>query len=299
MTDNPTPQEYLYALAASPDFAHDGTLFAAKSSGLLRSTDQGESWQPAYASLNLEAALPTTAVAFSPDFADDKTLYAAVEGNVLRSLDAGDTWAYAALDQPAPLVSALAVSLNYVQDQLLLAGTLDDGIIRTTNRGIQWHRWNFGLLDPHIYTVKFLPDNRVLAGTESGIFISTNGGRAWREVDFPMDLAPVISLAIAGETLFAGTEENGLYISKDEGLTWGQLAPEQIEGPVLQIFSDDSGILAVLEDGIYFSGDAGKTWKSRTGLADGSVISSLAAPLGIKPEHPLWVGLSTGEVVKI
>ena len=293
------PDDYNYTLAASPDLSNDGTIFAAKRSGLYRSTDYGQSWVFAYQSLGLEVALPTTALALSPNYPDDQTVYAAVEGNVMRSTDGGDTWQYAELAQPAPLVSVLSITPDYPEEGLLLAGTLDDGIIRSTNHSATWHRWNFGLFDPHIYALNFVPDGSILAGAGSGIFRSTNGGRAWREVDFPMDLAPVISLGTTNEVIYAGTEQNGLHISRDGGDTWKQLASDTIQGAVIQIFTDHSDILVVLDDRIYFSGNEGKSWVPRTGIAIQSAISNVAAPLGLSPEYPLWLGLSNGEIIKV
>lgn len=293
------PDEYIYALAASPDFPDGGSLFAAKSSGLYRSTDHGQSWFHAFESMGLETPLPTTALALSPNYVQDQTVFAAVEGNVLRSTDGGETWVYAELAEPAPLVSVLGISPNFAKDGLLLAGTLDDGIIRTTNRSATWQRWNFGLLDPHINALNFQPDGTIFAGTESGVFRSTNGGRAWREVDFPMDLAPVISLETLGDVIFVGTEENGLHRSRDGGDSWEQLAPDALQGAVIQIVVDRSGVLAVLEDAIYFSKDDGETWDSREGFKAESAISGVVAPLGLGFEYPLWVGLSNGEIIKI
>lgn len=297
--ENHISDEYLYSLVASPEFAKDGVLFAAKRTGLYRSTDQGRNWLPAYESLELETSLPTTAVAISPNFASDQTVFAAVEGNMLCSVDGGGTWKYAELGEPAPIVSALSITPDFSQQGLLLAGTLDDGIIRSANRSATWQRWNFGLLDPHIYTLSFTFDGTIYAGTESGIFRSNNDGRAWREVDFPMNLAPVISLAVSGNVLFAGTEENGLLISKDGGDAWVKLAPDMIQGAVTQILVDGLDVLVVLDDGIYFSGNQGKSWEARKGFEEEYAITSVAAPLGLNIEHPLWVGLSNGEIIKI
>ena len=238
-------------------------------------------------------------MAISPNFSDDQTVFAAVEGNVLRSVDGGDTWKYTELSQPAPLVSVLSIAPDFSQQGLLLAGTLDDGIIRSTNRGASWQRWNFGLLDPHINALHFTPDGTIYAGTESGIFRSVNLGRTWREIDFPMDLAPVISLAAAGEVLFAGTEENGLYISNDGGVSWQQLAPDRIHDAVNQILVDGFDIIAVLDDGVYYSMDQGKSWEARQLSESEYTISNVVVPLGLRPEHPVWVGLSNGEVIKI
>jgi photosystem II stability/assembly factor-like uncharacterized protein len=293
------PDDYLYALVASPDFSEDGVLFAARRTGLYRSCDRGQSWLPAFQSLGLETALPTTAVALSPNFSSDRTVFAAVEGNVLRSVDGGEAWTYTELGQPAPLVSVLCLPPDSSRRDLLIAGTLDDGILRSTNRGATWQRWNFGLLDPHIFALTFTGDGTIYAGTESGIFHSVNHGRAWREIDFPMDLAPVISLAAAGEVLFAGTEENGLYNSQDSGVSWQQLAPDRIHGTVHQVLVDGFDIIAVLDENIYHSKDLGKSWDARYTAESENTISSVVVPLGIRPEHPLWVGFSNGKIIKI
>ena len=296
---NSYPDDYLYALVASPDFPEDGVFFAARSTGLYRSNDRGQSWLPAFQSLGIDTPLPTTAVAISPNFSSDQTVFAAVEGNVLRSVDGGETWTYTELGQPTPLVSVLCLHPDFSEQGLLLAGTLDDGILRSTNRGATWQRWNFGLLDPHIFALHFTDDGTIYAGTESGIFQSNNHGRAWREVDFPMDLAPVISLAAADEVLFAGTEEHGLYISQDSGVSWQQLAPDWIHSAVHQVLVHDSDIIAVLDESIYCSMDQGKSWEARYTVESENSISNVVVPLGLKPAHPLWVGFSNGEVIKM
>ena len=85
MTEETHLEEIVYALAASPAFEQDGTCFAARPTGLNRSQDGGVTWQNAYASLELEAALTTAAVALSPAFETDTRVFAGVSGGVLRS----------------------------------------------------------------------------------------------------------------------------------------------------------------------------------------------------------------------
>ena len=52
-------EDIVYALATSPSFEEDGLCFAARPTGLYRSQDGARSWQDAYASLDLSAALTT------------------------------------------------------------------------------------------------------------------------------------------------------------------------------------------------------------------------------------------------
>ncbi len=294
-------QDFVYCLAASPTFAHDNLIFAAKQSGLYRSIDGGQTWTDAYASLDLEAHLPTTWVTMRPG-EDQLYIFASVEGNVLRSANGGESWEFAELGSPPPLVTAMVISPNFAQDGTLLAGTMQDGIFRSTSRGAAWSGWNFGLFDPNINALaispKFSEDQTLLAGTQSGIFRSINGGRSWRDLDFPIKFAPVLCVAIDQKNnIFAGCEEQGLFLSQDVGRTWDQLTAGSIE----QIRIDfNDAILIVKDTELQFSKDGGKSWDVRgQGFASDSVISSLVTPLGLKPEDPLWVGLSKGEIIKI
>ena len=75
-SDETAIEDTVFALAASPDFAADRTVYAARATGLYRSTDGGASWQPAYGSLSLQSDLVTSAVAVSPDFVRDRTVFA-------------------------------------------------------------------------------------------------------------------------------------------------------------------------------------------------------------------------------
>jgi len=306
--------DVVYALAASPAFERDGICFAARGSGLYRSTDGGATWQPAYASLGLDEAVPTPAVAVSPDFPSDHTVFAGVAGAILRSYDGGQTWYASALPTPPPVVSCLAVSPDYARDGVVFAGTMEDGVFRSSDRGDHWVRWNFGLLDLHVMALALSPafaaDETLYAGVESGIFRSTNGGRAWREVPFPTELAPVLSLALSPAfkqdgLLLAGTEEHGLWCSRDAGRSWSRLGEGVIEGSVNAIllaadFPRTPLILAVTSAGVLLSDDGGGAW-SEVAVdlpADESVVA-VAAPNGLRRGGALLLGLSSGGVVRV
>ena len=96
-TASDLPQDYVYALAPSPNFEQDALCFVGRQSGLYRSNDGGLSWDFAYDSLKLHEPLTTTSVVFSPDFMSDQSVFAGAPGGVLRSPDAGQTWQVALL----------------------------------------------------------------------------------------------------------------------------------------------------------------------------------------------------------
>ena len=314
--NQPTPAAQLtdmvYALAATPGDA--SICFAARSSGLYRSDDGGQTWHNAYESLNLAAPMTTLTVAVSPHFAVDQTIFAGVPGGILRSLDGGQRWEGTMLPEPPPLVSVLAISPNYVDDSTLFAATAEDGIFRSNDGGHRWEAWNFGLLDLNIYALAISPayaqDETLFVGVESGIFSSKNGGLAWREVPFPVDLAPVVSLALsptyaADGTLFAGTESCGLYRSTDRGQTWHRLGADAIPTAVTGIslastFPTEPHLLVLQDDTLSLSLDGGQTWQNQqAGLSLPQPATALL-PLGDHlPDSPCLIGMLDGPIVRL
>jgi photosystem II stability/assembly factor-like uncharacterized protein len=297
----------IYALAVSPDFARDQTLFAATDTGLYRSTDAGQTWQDVYGSLALPAPLPTSAIALSPDFATDDTLFAGSPGAILRSANRGQTWQLALLPSPGPTIAALAVSPNFTEDGVVLAGTLEDGVLRSADRGRTWSGWNFGLLDLNIVSMAISPafvrDQTIFVGTESGLFRSSNGGRAWRVVDTPMEYATVNALACApdyAETgdVFVGV--SGLFVLNHKTGGWRQLLKESVGATsTMLVTAQDSGqprILAAADGVALISQDGGASWSElRNELFAEYNISAIAAPPGAN--SPLYIGTLGGGIL--
>ncbi len=283
-------QDPVYTLAEA-----EGVLFAGRASGLYRSDDGGSSWHNAYESLEIEGPLATTALA-----GQGRSLFAGVKGGILRSSDGGRTWFTSALPNPPPLVVALALSPEFVEDGMLLAGTAEDGVFSSADRGSHWSPWNFGLIDLNIYAMAISPDfvrdQMVFVGTESGIFQSKNGGRAWRALPFPQDAAPVLSLGIspnfaADYCLYAGTESEGLYISLDRGRTWQRTGAVEDSSAVNAIAVSGDTISLLLDDRLIESRNQGKSWSAKLAFPGqmGTALSVAA--------FRLLVGLAEGGVL--
>ena len=298
----------VFSLAASPGFAQDGICFAACASGLYRSQDGGHSWESVSFSDEHDGQLTVTALAVSPGYAQDQSLFIAVKGGILRSSDGGDTWFTARFPPPPPLFSALTVSPSFEYDGLLLAGTMEDGVFASSDRGTHWQPWNFGLFDLNALCIALSPnlqqDETVLAGTETGLYRSANGGRAWRATAFPTDKAPVLCLAFVNEDatgktrILAGTENHGLWVSCDEGKSWTRLAQEVIPESVndIQIIrrSDSSRYLfALVNDGLLTSADDSQTWTRLMQTSDTPTALLAAA------DSPIFVGLLGKGIVRL
>ncbi len=110
-------------LASSPEFARDGTLFAATSLGLYRSTDRGETWVES--SNGLPGTTPYTAsVAVSPNYEQDRTVLVAVTGHgIFRSRNAADTFEPLFTDARFARIHRLQFSPDFATDRTVYAAS--------------------------------------------------------------------------------------------------------------------------------------------------------------------------------
>lgn len=293
-------RNFIFQLAVSPDFDHDSLCLAAGDSGMLRSTDGGKTWQAVKIQPDLSTQPPVTCVAFSPAFRQDRLIFAGTTGSLLKSSDGGETWQGIPLPTPPPTLSAILISPNFISDGSLYLAATEDGVFLSTDRGATIGTWNFGLFDPHVFSLVFSPDDpswkTLLAGTESGIFRSANGGKTWTELNFPLEHAPVLHLAaLPGGILIAGTEQHGAYLSMDAGNTWQECPGLAKDNSIncltaYRLPEGRHGILLAVGNTIHRSYDAGKNWHKLTvELPASAEVSSLAVHLHPEREDVLLV----------
>ncbi len=284
--------------------------FAARASGLFRSRDQGRTWESAYASLQARERLPTTSVVLAPDFEHEPSVFAGLNGAILCSYDGGEKWQRGRLPNPLPAISALVISPGYAEDGMIFAGTSEDGVLVSRDRGRSWAGWNFGLIDLQVLCLAISPcfgvDETIFAGTASGLFRSTNGGRAWREVALPIPADAILSLGLSpafGEdsTILAGTENCGLLASRDRGKSWQLTSKATCEAPVNQLMiTGGPGVkkaAILLGDDLLRSIDGGQTWKPwKAQHTHGRGVTAAAV---LAPHRPVWLlGLEDGRILR-
>lgn len=245
------------ALALSPSYAADATLFVATADGPFRSQDRGASWEIANFGL---LDVDTLCIAFSPTFAADETLWAGTAfGGFFRSRNAGRSWRESGEGLPDAAVQCLAVD----EAGVLYAGTESDGVFRSGNGGARWERAGVGLAGYSVNALAALPGS-LLAGTGLGLFRSTDGGDSWQ----PCAGGEVIAFALAGRDglALAGGWQTGISASTDGGVTWqsanGGAAQLTAHTPPLAVLSPWQELWVSDSDGgAAVSTDGGQSWR--------------------------------------
>jgi photosystem II stability/assembly factor-like uncharacterized protein len=262
----------------SPNFAEDKLIL---SDGHWRSTDGGQTWQPAAA--GIEPNQGTQSLFFSPNFAADQTVYLVLYQQydqplqLQRSIDAGRTWQSLLGGLPADFRLAAATILP--NGDLYLTGGEGQPLILSP-QSLTWGRPTIDLTQLDLQDMVIGPEETIfVANSVAGIFKSLDGGRAWIDTNFPAraDETKIARLALAGDgTLFAATGAV-LERSDDGGQNWMYLSslPSGFEVTALAVSPNFATDRVLLVGGNYASKqllrsiDKGKTWQI---VFDGSTI---------------------------
>ncbi|MGA9348639.1 MAG: hypothetical protein WBW48_07525 [Anaerolineae bacterium] len=288
------------ALAISPDYAADGTLFWSLDEMdrylVLKSTDGGQSW---------EEVLGRTAelLAISPDYTRDHTVYAVLSGaGLMRSTDGGETWqaANSGLVYEHVALSDLAFSPSFARDKTLYAlftAYRSEGmprLYRSTDGGNNWKVLETAIPTP-ISAFALVPDGNLLLGTTDGRTHSLRAdGLVWENLTVGLDGIDIYDLAISpgyaqDKTIYASTSTAGVFVSHDGGRSWQKTSfPGRAGGstdyPRLAISPDyvgDQTLFAASGSGVYrwLDGD----WQE---LQEGLGNLFPASALAISPNFP-------------
>jgi len=264
-------------------------LFAACSTGVYRSTNEGLNWVRI---LNENA--------YEID-ASGVNIYVGTLGHgIFVSSNNGVTWTNPEYDLPVVSISAsenevyagianiyitppkLIYSSNYgqnwnqipnysffvttilISDSTVFVGTVNQGIQFTTNKGVSWN--NTSITNKNISFIK-KKDNLMFAGIyEEGIYLSSDNGLTWMQTS--LTSRNFRTFVNNGNTLFAGSDIYGIYRSDDNGLNWER--NRFMTHSISSIYINEIGIFAGSHGnygvdsgmGVYLSTNNGQNWNS-------------------------------------
>jgi hypothetical protein len=245
-------------LALSPDYAQDGTIFAATADGPFRSQDGGVTWESSTFGL---VDMEVLAMAVDPRFAESETLWiGTVGGGLYRSRNGGRSWRDAGIGLPDTAMQAL-LALPHEEGTLLYVGTETDGLFRSLDGGGSWHPLLPGI---GVNALAALPDgSRLIAAADDGLLISEDGGISWQPAADGECVALTLAANSSGEVI-AATWQEGICLSADGGQSWqriggGSLA---VHAPPLAVLTPTGEIVAAdLDGGWSYSTDEGTSWQ--------------------------------------
>ena len=294
------------ALAISPDYAADGTLFWSLDEMdrhvTLKSTDGGQSWKEA---LDQTAQL----LAISPPQSgegkrgSDRTVYAVLSGaGLMRSTDGGETWqaANSGLVYEDAALSDLALSPSFAEDKTLYALFSGEGmplLYRSTDGGDNWKALKE---DIPISAFALVPDGDLLLGAIDGRIYSLRADELiWEDLTVGLDGLDIYDLAVSSgyaqdQTVYAATSKAGVFVSHDGGQSWqetgfpGRAGFGPLHLAISPEYAADQTLLAASRAGVHrwLDGD----WQElQEGLGNLFPASALAISPNFPADHTLFV----------
>jgi photosystem II stability/assembly factor-like uncharacterized protein len=221
---------------------------------------------------------------------------------VFRSIDSGNTWTQIIRGLT---VSVTALVLHPRSPAALYAGTLQDGVLRSTDGGDRWTATTprpaagnsaSGLaIDP-------VSPSTLYVGTGASVFRTTDSGATWNSVSTGLEgAAGVAALAIdptTPATIYA-ISSTTLFRTTDAGAHWAAIATRLGFGPMsLDVFAIDPATPTTLYAGTYSGGfgvykstDGGANWLA---INQGINAYSMTAIASDPRAQTIYAGTSGG-----
>ncbi|WP_293005263.1 hypothetical protein [Nitrosomonas sp.] len=275
-----TPHDMVYAFAASPNYANDGTMFLITDGAytgwryneILRSTDRGLSWTDI--PNGMDHPFEYSVLRVSPKFASDQTVFAGLKGKggIYRSTTRGDSWepyntGLAAWNMIVRQMEVAESSSGYV----LFFADANGALFRRANTDANWVQ----VLDKtnKVTVIAVSPDyatdnTLVIASSTGYLQKSTNGGNDWSVLGNPTG-SIIYDMVIApgnAAEIFLATPSFGIFYSSDGGSTFvnkgTNLPNEAINNiAVSPNYAIDRTIFCTsLTQSVFKSTDSGDNW---------------------------------------
>jgi photosystem II stability/assembly factor-like uncharacterized protein len=254
----------IQALAIFPTDAN--TLIAEINGGISISTDGGITWKQI--DWSFPGLLQIDNIAFDPT--NSKILYAST-GTLIYSTNGGYSWKLIPdFDCDCGIYVVIVDPSN---PATLYAGTHNQGVFKSTDRGITWT--NIGLTEENVehngeQVVNSLAldpkdPNNIFAGTDWGIMVSKDGGNSWKlmEETIAKEIDQITFDPLRPSTIYAMGAYSVLK-SIDDGESWNYIDtnpfPSRLAGLALHPTLPGIIFIGTSDNGVFLSTNDGEQW---------------------------------------
>ncbi|BAV64462.1 VPS10 domain-containing protein [Sphingobium cloacae] len=223
-----------------------GTLLVATvGQAVIRSADDGGTWNRLGVGQVLEFDAITRSLSISPD--SPETIYAGTDIGLCVSHDTGGTWER--VDSPFNGETVWKVAVDPQDARRIFVGTGAPSravLWRTLDGGESWFRapveipeFCAGVNRPRLLAFAYDPTdrNQLWFGLEEGgLFYSRDGGDNWTRLDdrllwdFNSDIHNIVVLPNHGRKVIVVACVNAIYRSFDDGQTWSGILAKEVFG---------------------------------------------------------------------
>ncbi len=321
------PAEAVNNIVFSPNYQTDRTVFCTTfTKAIYKSTNNGNSWvfhdSTAHITGQTVAAKEFSELQVSKTFATDQALFLSTFDGVFIATNGGNVWSQKQTREN--LITGLALSPNFVNDQTIMATTyFGGGFYTSTDKGATWLAkaagWpNQAVLSP--FDIDFVknhtgPPLAIATDNKSFLGFSDDFGENWDTLPIPLlpdigegDIYPtVIALSPIFDTdqeIYIGTRTHGVLQTLDGGINWHRAVDvphvEKITSIVTSPnYANDKTVFAANKSGeVWRTQNGGGSW-TRIGIDSIVTQGKLSYMwIAISPQfatdHLLLIGTNNG-----
>ncbi len=254
------PHDLVDALAVSPSYENDNTVYIATTGHILKSVHGGFGWKELVNGLDHTSTV--TSILIVPSPGTPGILLVATEGNgIYRSTDEGASWKKSGKGPGNPSISTLSGG----SQGNVLAIDESGHLYLSTDSGETWNLTT--IPDKTVITAADVSTGKMLAGDDSGnLYASLDKGIHWsKAAQLPSETAITTIRQdpsdTTGNTFYTGTRDHGLFRTTDNGSTFQQAGNALKESHVISLAVQPGFIIATTwEEAAFISTDSGNSW---------------------------------------
>ncbi len=198
------------------------------------------------------------------------TIFLGAHYRLYKSTDGGKAW-HALTKQ---MMLSMAMDASHPVD--LYAVSLQHGLVKTTDSGLQWTPLTNGVPAGRATGVVAGPVGGTVLAYGNGIYRTVDAGARWTNVQQGHSISSAAFGANGAAYAAAG---DGLFVSSDSGQHWHMVRSIGNQ-PVIQVVAGGLSAYAVTAVGIFRTTDGGKSWTTLSTAPAGVEF------MGLAPSNP-------------